>query len=173
MIDGVERITLLRMLTMDEPDGCSMTKLARGNDMAPAGEFEVGLDSMFGKATLAMAAALLVSGAGFAASADPAKVSGQNNFSGDVDPTGPWTLKPDHKTLQFGGGGRWGLKLDMEQPLGRDMGWKDVKAGAYIRLTPNIRVGGTVGLGDRLAQPQKVTPQDAAPRVHLETAFKF
>ena len=58
-------------------------------------------------------------------------------------------------------------------PLGRDMAWKDVNAGAYLKLTPNIRVGGTVGLGDRLAQPQKVTPQDIAPRVHLETAFKF
>lgn len=126
-----------------------------------------------GKTTLALLLTVLVSGAAFGACAENARGSGQSNFSGEIDPTGPWTLKPDHKTLQFGGGGRWGLKLDMEQPLGRDMGWKDVKAGAYIRLTPNIRVGGSVGLGDRLAQPQKVTPQDASPRVHLETAFKF
>jgi hypothetical protein len=96
-----------------------------------------------------------------------------NNFSGDIDPTGPWTIKPDHRTLQFGDRVHWGLKLDMEQPLGRDMSWKDVKAGAYLHLSPNIRVGGSVNLGDKLAQPQKLTPQDTAPRVHLETAFKF
>jgi len=128
---------------------------------------------MFRKAITASAAALLIAGAAHAASADTAKTVVQNNFAGEIDPTGPWTLKPDHKTLTFGGNGRWGLKLDMEQPLGRDMAWKDVNAGAYLKLTPNIRVGGSVGLGDRLAQPQKVTPQDTAPRVHLETAFKF
>lgn len=173
MIDDAECLTLLRQLAVKGFENLFTAKLAGGTGLSLPGGIEMGLKLMFGKATLAMAVALLVSGAGFSASADTAKVSGQNNFSGDVDPTGPWTLKPDHKTLQFGGGGRWGLKLDMEQPLGRDMGWKDVKAGAYIRLTPNIRVGGTVGLGDRLSQPQKVTPQDAAPRVHLETAFKF
>jgi hypothetical protein len=128
---------------------------------------------MFWKATMATAAALLISGAATGAVADTVKAVAQNNFVGDVDPTGPWTVKPDHKVIQLGGSNRWGLKLDMEQPLGRDMGWKDVKAGAYVHLTPNIRVGGTVGLGDKLAQPQKLTPQDTAPRVHLETAFKF
>ena len=128
---------------------------------------------MFWKATIASAAALLIAGAAQSASADPPKTVVQNDFAGEIDPTGPWTVKPDHKTLMFGGNSRWGLKLDMEQPLGRDMAWKDVNAGAYLKLTPNIRVGGTVGLGDRLAQPQKVTPQDTAPRVHLETAFKF
>jgi hypothetical protein len=120
-----------------------------------------------------LAVALLVTGAAGAAIADPSRSVPPNNFTGDLDPTGPWSIKPDHNTIQLGGNGRWGLKLDMEQPLGRDMGWKDVKAGAYLHLTPNIRVGGTVNLGDKLAQPQKVTPQDTAPRVHLETAFKF
>ena len=135
-----------------------------------------------------MAAALLATGAATTALADPAKTAvqipvaqsvpsqssfAQSNFTGDIDPTGPWTIKPEHHTFQFGGNGRWGLKLDMEQPLGRDMDWKDVKAGAYLKLTPSIRVGGSVGLGDKLAQPQKITPDDTAPRVHLETAFKF
>lgn len=130
-----------------------------------------------------LAVALLVSGAATLAYADPhaqttqtaptQSTTPQPNFTGDVDPTGPWSIKPDHHTFQLGAGNRWGLKLDMEQPLGRDMAWKDVKAGAFVKLTPNIRVGGTVGLGDKLAQPQKVTPEDTQPRVHLETAFKF
>jgi hypothetical protein len=128
---------------------------------------------MFRNATMAMAAALLIAGAASTAIADPVKSVAQNNFTGDIDPTGPWTVAPDHKVIQLGGNSRWGLKLDMEQPLGRDMSWKDVKAGAYLHLSPNIRVGGSVNLGDKLAQPQKLTPQDTAPRVHLETAFKF
>ena len=122
---------------------------------------------------MAAATALLLAGAATVACADPAKSTVQNNFAGEVDPTGPWSLNPDHKVIQFGANGRWGLKLDMEQPLGRDMAWKDVKAGAYLHLSPNIRVGGSVNLGDRLSQPSKLTPQDTAPPVHLETAFKF
>lgn len=87
--------------------------------------------------------------------------------------TGPWTIQTPKKTFQFDNKGRWGLRLDVEQPLNRETDWKDVQAGAYFRLTPQIRVGGSVGLGDRFAQPQKLTPQDTAPRVHLETAFQF
>ena len=125
-------------------------------------------------ATMAsLAAALLATGAAGAAFADPSRPSTPNNFTGDIDPTAPWSIIPEHNTIQLGSSDRWGLKLDMERPLGRDMDWKDVKAGAYLHLTPNIRVGGSVNLGDKLAQPQKLTPQDTAPRVHLETAFKF
>ena len=79
------------------------------------------------------------------------------------------------KSLQWGADGRWTLKLDMDQPVGRDMGLKDVSAGAFFHITPSLRVGGSVDLGDKFAQPDKIVTQDTinAPRVHLETKFKF
>lgn len=85
-----------------------------------------------------------------------------------------WTVNPaPSRSVQWNAASRWGLKLDMNQPVNRDMDWKDVQAGAYFRLTPQLRVGGSVGLGPKLAAPQKMLPQDAAPRVHVETAFQF
>ena len=79
------------------------------------------------------------------------------------------------KSLQWGRDGRWTLNLDMDQPVGREAGWKDVSAGAFFHITPSVRVGGSVDLGDKFAQPDKILPQDTldAPRVHLETKFKF
>jgi hypothetical protein len=70
--------------------------------------------------------------------------------------------------------GRWGVALNLEQPAGRDMKWNDVEAGAYFRVTPSLRVGGAVALGGEEAPTFKKTePQTVAPRVRLETAFKF
>lgn len=70
--------------------------------------------------------------------------------------------------------GRWGVTLNLEQPASRDMQWNDVEAGAYFRVTPSLRVGGAVALGDEESPTFKKTePQPVAPRVRLETAFKF
>lgn len=79
------------------------------------------------------------------------------------------------KSLQWDANGRWTLNLDMDEPVGRDMEWKDVQAGAFFHITPSLRIGGSVGLGDRFADPQKILPQDTnnSPRVHLETKFRF
>ena len=67
--------------------------------------------------------------------------------------------------------GRWGLKLGLGS---LDDKWKNLEAGAFFRITPSLRVGGSVGLRDRFtSQPQQMQPQDARPRVHLETAFRF
>lgn len=133
---------------------------------------------MLRRATIAVAATLLMWGASAGARAETtakraADTSGWNMNLAEPQTLGNWGVQADHKTFQYNDKGKWGLKLDLEKPVGRDMDWKDVRAGAYVRLTPNLRVGGTVGLGDKLAQPQKVTPQDTSPRVHLETAFKF
>ena len=79
-----------------------------------------------------------------------------------------------HKSLELDANGRWGLRLDIAPPVGRDLDVKDVSAGAFFHITPSLRVGGTVDLGDRQAESQKILPQDTnAPRVHLETKFKF
>jgi hypothetical protein len=71
--------------------------------------------------------------------------------------------------------GRWGLKLDMDQPTTREMQMQDVQAGAYFKVTPSLRVGGAVSLGESnpAIAARKAEPTEPAPRVRLETAFKF
>ena len=79
-------------------------------------------------------------------------------------------LSQGGKTIQWDAKkGRWGLKLD----LGRDTK-QDVEAGAYFRVTPSLRVGGAVGLDSQQDVPvRKPGAEEAAPKVRLETAFKF
>lgn len=78
------------------------------------------------------------------------------------------------RDLQWGDDGRWGLNLDVDRPVGREADWSDVDAGAYVRLSPSVRVGGSVALGERRADPGR--PQRdprSQPRVRLETIFRF
>jgi hypothetical protein len=86
-----------------------------------------------------------------------------------------WALEPTQKSLFWDQKGHWGLKLDLSQPVGRDMQLRDVQAGAYFHITPSIRVGGAVSLGDSSGQDRIALPQQQtqAPRVKLETSFKF
>jgi hypothetical protein len=70
--------------------------------------------------------------------------------------------------------GRWGVSLNLDQREERDTQWNDVQAGAYFRVTPSLRVGGAVALGEQETPAfKKTVPVDSAPRVRLETAFKF
>jgi hypothetical protein len=70
--------------------------------------------------------------------------------------------------------GRWGLQVDMDQTAQRDMNWSDVQAGAYYSVTRGLRVGGAVSLGDDgAALRPRNAPAPQAPRVRLETAFRF
>lgn len=92
----------------------------------------------------------------------------------DSAPLQPSLVPQPHRTIELDSKGRWGLRLDMEQPSGRPAGWQDVQAGGYVNLNSRVRVGGTVGFGDKFDTPDRITPQDAAaPRVKLETQFKF
>jgi hypothetical protein len=93
---------------------------------------------------------------------------------GGGDSSQPSLVPQPHRTLELDSKGRWGVRLDMEQPNGRSATWQDVSAGAYVSLGSRVRIGGSVGLGDKFDNPQRITPQDAAqPRVRLETRFKF
>jgi hypothetical protein len=87
-----------------------------------------------------------------------------------------WNPQLPQKSLFWDQKGHWGLKLDLSQPVGRDMQLRDVQAGAYFHITPSIRVGGAVALGDNTLF-DRTTPlpqqQNQAPRVKLETNFKF
>ena len=122
-------------------------------------------------ATAGMLGALLLLGAAASAHAETTQaLTTQNPNSLAAGAT-----MSARKSLQWGADGRWTLKLDMDQPVGRDMAWKDVSAGAFFHITPSLRVGGSVDLGNKFAQPDRIVPQDTinAPRVHLETKFKF
>lgn len=96
---------------------------------------------------------------------------------GDFDPkAGQLGPLAQRKTLQFDTKkGRWGLSLDLDQPASRELQLKDVEAGAWYKVTPQLRVGAGVGVGssrDEALRP-KPAQKDEAPRVRLETAFRF
>lgn len=71
--------------------------------------------------------------------------------------------------------GRWGVTLNLQQPETRPGTLNDIQAGAYYRITPSLKVGGAVALGDQSLAPgqPKLTPDGGQPRVRLETQFKF
>ncbi len=120
------------------------------------------------RAACSAAAAVLTLGLASAAyAAPPDLVNTQDN-------TAPFSALTSHKSYQFESKSGWGLKLDLDEPANRSAEWKDVTAGAYFHISPSIKLGGSVGLGDKFSQPQQqLTPQDAGPRVHLETKFQF
>jgi hypothetical protein len=122
-------------------------------------------------AWVAMGAALLLTGMATTAHAAPSDLLGAP-VSDNQQPS-PFYVPTPHKTYSFDAKGRWGVNLDMEQLVNRDTQWKDVTAGAYFKIGPRLKLGGSVGLGDKLSQPQQLTPQDLGPRVHLETKFQF
>lgn len=70
--------------------------------------------------------------------------------------------------------GRLGFTLNIQQPLERPTVANDVQAGAYFRITPSLRVGGAVALGEQDLK-RRTTPGHpaAAPKITLQTAFKF
>jgi len=75
-------------------------------------------------------------------------------------------------SLQFNQKGRWGVDVNVDEPLERDRKLQDVEAGAFFRVTPSVRVGGSVRLDDKL-KPERITPDERGARVRLETKFRF
>jgi hypothetical protein len=71
--------------------------------------------------------------------------------------------------------GRWGVTLNMDQSDARPSTLNDVQAGAYYHITPSLRVGGAVALGDEQLTPgpKKIGSEESQPRVRLESSFKF
>ena len=129
--------------------------------------------------TIAIAAVL---GAAFASAAQAQSVRAPINISSDAFSSlnsaaeqSHWNPQQSQKSLFWDQKGHWGLKLDLSQPVGRDIQLRDVQAGAYFHITPSIRVGGAVALGDASSFDRSaVLPQQSqAPRVKLETSFKF
>ena len=92
------------------------------------------------------------------------------------------TLTPDQsqysgqttrKTLEWDEG-NWGVTLNLDQPVNRQWRPGDVQAGAYYRITPALRVGGAVSLGDKADTSRKVSPAErVAPQATAGVALKF
>lgn len=87
------------------------------------------------------------------------------------------TPSPQRRGLRWNESGRWGLNFNLNQPVGRETDWGDVEAGAYYRLSPRLRVGAAANLAspeiDPARAPESAADRRAAPRVRLETIFKF
>lgn len=77
--------------------------------------------------------------------------------------------------LRFTERGRWGLDLNLSQPVGRESSLGDVEAGAYYRVNPRLRVGASAGLAEPESDPARAPQTDrrAAPRFRLESIFRF
>lgn len=83
--------------------------------------------------------------------------------------------QPGSSRLRFTERGRWGLDLNLSQPVGRESNLGDVEAGAYYRINPRLRVGATAGLAEPESDPARAPQTDrrAAPRFRLESIFRF
>lgn len=88
--------------------------------------------------------------------------------SASLAPAGP-------SRLRFTERGRWGLDLNLNQPVSRERNLGDVEAGAYYRVNPRLRVGAAAGLAEPDVDParQRDPDQRAAPRFRLESIFRF
>lgn len=95
-----------------------------------------------------------------------------NDFSSPNYGAGPVT---SGHTLEWDSRkGKWGLKLGVEQRSDRLGEWRDVQPGVYYKITPSLHIGGAVSLAPSpQINPRVAEPQLPAPRVKLETTFKF
>ena len=131
------------------------------------------MSRMFGRPFLLLVAATALAGAacGTAQAADKSKpidFSVRSEVS-PVPSSGLKSLKWDARK------GRWGVTLNMDQSDARPSTLNDVQAGAYYHITPSLRVGGAVALGDEQLTPgpKKIGSEESQPRVRLESSFKF
>lgn len=145
-----------------------------------------------------MGAFLAMAGTGTLAHAlTPQKVAKSQTSVADVlalQPLSPTTVdtfsndtatnladKSQSKVYAFNLKGKWGVKFDVNQPETSPSGMNDVDAGAFYKLSPSVRVAGTLGFGEKTndafrADPVTTAAQQATknqPRVRLETTFKF
>ncbi len=124
-----------------------------------------------------VAAATFAAGAVAHAESKPS-VAGDNftvrdSYASDAN---QWSPQVGRRSLQWDSKkAKWGLKLDMDQQLGLPQTFnnRDVQAGAFYKITPSFRVGGSFRLGAMNDGPQPPLPTDTNPKVRLETALKF
>ncbi len=126
--------------------------------------------------TLAVISATLLCAAANAASAQQAGLvlvdDSSRDFSSQASSSPPAGAR---RALEWDSRkGRWGLSLDLQQRSDGDTRLGDVQPGLYYRVTPRLHIGGAVSLSDdRTDSPIQLQQQQPAPRVKLETTFKF
>lgn len=132
-----------------------------------------------GALTAGLAAGLLLLATADAASAQAAAASGRSRAPAvsltDAQAARAAAAQPGSSRLRFTERGRWGLDLNLSQPVGRESNLGDVEAGAYYRVNPRLRVGATAGLAEPESDPARAPQTDrrAAPRFRLESIFRF
>ena len=83
-------------------------------------------------------------------------------------------LTAPKKSWQWSDKGRWGVNLAVEEPTDREVKAKDMEAGAFFRIAPQLKVGGSVRLDDKdVRQERRLRPGERDTRVRLETKFQF
>ncbi len=107
---------------------------------------------------------------------EPLSLASGESYISDAATT--FGSKTQSKIYQFNLKGKWGVKFDVNQPEARPSGANDIDAGAFYKLSPSLRVGGTLGFGEKTdpLQPSQLTQSKTdktQPRVRLETTFKF
>ena len=122
----------------------------------------------------AAAAAIALFLGGTAADAAYAQSRNDPGSKSSLAPSdGRWGLPGAKRSIQLQDKGRWDLNVDVDPPLGREANLKDVEAGAFFRIAPSLKVGGTVSAGDKAARERGVPEDRNGPRVKLQTKFRF
>jgi hypothetical protein len=122
---------------------------------------------------MATMVALAMASAALSAHAAPSDLfAPQDDFTPKPNQIGP---PAPHKTLQWDSRkGRWGLNLELAQPGDRDVQGRDTRVGVTYRIAPGLHTGVGVALGSAETPDGRRIDNDAsAPRVQLETSFKF
>lgn len=99
-----------------------------------------------------------------------AAFSTRNAFAADDAQWGP---QGSRNSLAWDQRGRWGVRLDLQQPVGRPRALNDVETSAFYRLNRSLSVGGAVRLEDLPARSRDLTPRDRNPQVRVETRLAF
>jgi hypothetical protein len=123
---------------------------------------------------IAVASTLALTASAFAVHAEDARVMLVSESDFAAQSLGA-AATPRHTLEWDASKGRWGLSLGVEQRfIDRDVQFKDVSPGVYYRLSRRLHIGGAVSLApDQVQSLRMGQPQLPAPRVRLETVFKF
>jgi len=84
-------------------------------------------------------------------------------------------VAPSRRALRVDRSGRWSVDFSLDPSLTDPARVGDVGAGAYYRVNPRLRVGASAGLVEGPENPARPVQnsRDVAPRVRLESTFRF
>ena len=121
-----------------------------------------------GVAAAALGALVLAAGAGSAQAQNHPVIS-----AGEAERAAQ--LSPTRRAMRVDRSGRWSVDFSLDPSTRNAAQVGDVGAGAYYRVSPRLRVGASAGLTETPTDPVRSAQgeRDAAPRVRLESTFRF